>query len=201
MNAPKPKGCAAIVLAAGKSQRMGSPKMLLPWGSKTVIERVISTLTGCGIVQVIVVAGQYFELIQEATQDLSCRVIQNSDYTTGEMLSSIQVGLESLPESVPSALIVLGDQPQMQANTIRLILDQWVKSQTELIVPSFQKHKGHPWMIHHNLFSEFTQLRPPSTPHDFINAHIADIHYIDVDNDSILRDLDTPEDYQREKPQ
>jgi molybdenum cofactor cytidylyltransferase len=69
-----------------------------------------------------------------------------------------------------------------------------------LIVPSYQKHRGHPWLIDCSLWGEVLALKPPENLRDFLRAKTEQIHYLEVDSPSILQDLDTPEDYQRFRP-
>jgi molybdenum cofactor cytidylyltransferase len=191
---------AAIILAAGQSRRMGQPKMLLPWGKWTVIEQVIRTFVGAGIEDILVVTGGARQLVEKAIEPYPVKKIYNSHYETGEMLSSLQLGLHTLPHRVQATLIGLGDQPQVQERTVRLVCEAYRESQSRLVVPSFQMRRGHPWLVATPLWSEILALNPPASPRDLLNRHAAEIHYVEVETSSILTDLDTPEDYQRMHP-
>jgi molybdenum cofactor cytidylyltransferase len=92
-------------------------------------------------------------------------------------------------------MIGLGDQPQIQEGSVRQIRDIYLQTKSPLVVPSFQMRRGHPWLVARSLWSELLEMRSSQTPRDFLNAHAADIQYVDVDTPSILADLDTPEDY------
>ena len=191
---------SAIILAAGQSKRMGQPKMLLPWGKLTVIEKVIITFLDAKVQEIVVVTGGARELVEKILEGYPVRKIHNKDYATGEMLSSIQDGLRAMSNQTPAALIGLGDQPQVQEQTIRLICETYRESGFSLIVPSFQMRRGHPWLVARPLWGEILALKSPESPRDFLNRHAADIHYVNVRTPSILADLDTPEDYQQSHP-
>jgi len=203
---------SAIILAAGQSSRMGLPKMLLPWGNVTVLEHVISVFARAGIEDILVVTGAVREQIEEAVMKCGKHYpvwsIHNENYSRGEMLSSLQFGLRALASPTRSeakgvtraALVGLGDQPQVQERSVRLVCEAFMETESPLVVPSFQMRRGHPWLIAQPLWPELLEMRPPQSPRDFLNAHTDDIHYVNMDTPSILMDLDTPEDYQASRP-
>lgn len=191
---------SAIILAAGQSRRMGQSKMLLPWGSRTVIEHVVATFLDAGIENILVVTGGEHERVEKAIDLYPVRRVHNKDFAAGEMLSSLQCGLKALPEGAQAALIGLGDQPQVQQETIRAIRDAYRKDVARLIVPSFQRKRGHPWLVARSLWEEILALQPSQTPRDFLNSHASEILYVNIDTPTVLTDLDTPEDYMKSRP-
>ncbi len=194
---------SAIILAAGQSKRMGRPKMLLPWGEITVLGQVISTYQAAGVGDVLVITGGAREQVTEIAARHGARSIFNEQFANGEMLSSLQCGLQLLSKEEPgaqAALIGLGDQPQVQAGCIRQICETFQAQEARLIVPSFQKRRGHPWLVERSLWTELLELQPPQSPRDFLNRHAAEIAYVEMDTPSILADLDTPQDYRQARP-
>lgn len=202
---------SAIILAAGKSARMGQPKMSMPWGETTVLEKVIQTIRAAGIEDHTLVANSN---IAELFKPLVSRIIINDG---GEMLASVQCGLQALspppslrdtsPKSarlgggqVEAALICLGDQPQVEEGSVRSVCDAFQRSRSKLVVPSHQMRRGHPWLIERELWDEVLRLREPDTLREFLNLHAGEIEYVVVDTPTILQDLDTPEDYLKYKP-
>jgi molybdenum cofactor cytidylyltransferase len=194
----------AVVLAAGKSERMGMPKMGLPWGDTTVIGQVIATLVGAGLDTVVVVTGGGREEVERALSSLPqhwpVHAVFNPDFAVGEMLSSLQVGIAALEEKFQAALIALGDQPQIQAEVVQTILDVYNQSGASLVIPSYAMRRGHPMLIAQPLWAGLLALRPPQTLRELIQAHQDKIVYVNVYTPSILQDLDTPEDYRQLKP-
>ncbi len=195
----------AIILAAGKSTRMGSPKMLLPWGDITVIEHVIAVFSKSGVEDVLVITGgarkEVEIILAECRKKYPVRSVFNENYSAGDMLSSIQCGLRDLVDKdISAAMIGLGDQPQVEERSVRVLLEVFLQSQSLLVVPSFQMRRGHPWLITRSLWNEVIQMEPSQTPRDFLNAHAHNIQYVNVDKSSILADLDTPEEYEASRP-
>jgi molybdenum cofactor cytidylyltransferase len=191
---------SAIILAAGQSRRMGQPKMLLPWGNRTVIEHVVVTFLTAGVEAILVVTGAEHHRVKMAVDRYPVLTVHNKDHAAGDMLSSIQCGLRAMPAEVQAALIGLGDQPQVQEKTIRSIHDAYRDGAARLVVPSFQLKRGHPWLVARPLWDEILTLEPPETPRDFLNRFGLEILYVNMNTPTILADLDTPEDYMRSRP-
>lgn len=194
----------AIVLAAGESRRMGRPKMILPWGKSTVIVQVLNTLIQAGVGKVIVVTGGHHLEMEQALDGYiyssHLRLVHNPDFANGEMLRSLQVGLKVADNDVQAALIALGDQPQMQVEVVKKVLQVYQLKHAGLVFPSYQMRRGHPWIIDRRLWAQLLSLRSPQTLRDFTRLNESMIEYLLVDNDSIYQDMDTPEDYERMRP-
>jgi molybdenum cofactor cytidylyltransferase len=190
---------AAVVLAAGKSERMGRPKMDLPWGETTVVGQVITTLASSGVDEIIVVTGGASDNVEAALKllpsDLPVRTEYNPGYEDGSMTLSVERGLRAIHDRHKAVLIALGDQPQLEATVVRAILAEFKTTSTQLIVPSYNKHRGHPWLVGRSLWPALLNLNKTKTLRDFLNKFEDQIHYILVDTPSILQDLDTPADY------
>lgn len=191
---------SAIVLAAGQSIRMGQQKMLMPWGQTNVIGQVVSTLIDAGIDHLYLVTGGSQPEMKDALTDFNINYLFNKDFTNGEMLMSVQVGLRGLGNESDAALIALGDQPQVEPRTIQLIVERYLSTQHSIIVPSYQMHRGHPWLVDKSFWQEILNLIPPHTLRNFLNVHNEAIDYIEVDTPSIIQDLDTQNDYTHYKP-
>ena len=191
---------SAIILAAGESKRMGQPKMLLPWGKTTVLGHVIATFQKAGIQDIVVVVGGARAQVEEILKQSAARAIFNEQYAKGGMLVSLQRGLEAQLQPTQAALIALGDQPQIQERTVDLISEAFESSTSRLILPSFRLRRGHPWLVERSLWREVLEIPPERSPRDFLNAHADEIQYVQVDNASILADLDTMEEYRKARP-
>ena len=191
---------AALILAAGQSRRMGQPKMLLPWGKSTVIGHVLTTFLDAGVKEIVVVTGGARNPVEELAKSFPVQIVFNKDFATGEMLSSLQIGLQSMANWVEATLIGLGDQPQVQERSVRSICQAYREYRSNLVVPSFQMKRGHPWLVARPLWGELLEMRPPQSPRDFLNKHGGKIHYVNMDTPSVLADLDTPEDYEKFHP-
>jgi molybdenum cofactor cytidylyltransferase len=197
------KNVAALILAAGQSRRMGTPKMLLPWGQTTVLGQVMATFAQTGIGEIVIVTGGARQLVESEAdrlaQEFALRHVHNPQYESGDMLSSLQCGLAAFGPQVEAALIGLGDQPQLSLTAALTVISAYEASSARLIVPSHNMRRGHPWLVQRDYWEELLVLKSPFTLRDFLNTHAGDIVYVEADQ-TILKDLDTLADYQREKP-
>ncbi len=196
----EPAMISAVVLAAGASRRMGQPKMLLPWGNTVVIQKVVSTVLDGGVSLPVIVTGRSAEELKRAIRSQPVIWVHNPDYETTEMLQSLQMGLRSLPEGATAFLIVLGDQPQIETGVIRQITAEFETHHPAIIIPSYQFRRGHPWLVSRDLLPELLEMPEGATLRQFLNAHSGTITYLNVENPAVLMDLDTPADYERQKP-
>lgn len=189
---------AVIVLAAGMSRRMGVTKVLLPWeNNKTILDRILTVAVegmspgSFGYV----VTGHDASAVIDIAASYRFRTVHNPDYAAGDMLSSLKAGLRALPRGVCAALIMLGDQPLIDEQIVRDIVDAYQAGKGWIIAPSYQMRRGHPILIDRAYWDEILALPPDGAPRDVINRHADAIHYIIVEDDSILFDVDTPEQY------
>lgn len=190
----------AIVLAGGESVRMGRPKVLLPWEKdKTIIEHITHQLIRSRIDPIHVVTGYYADEVKQLVKPLGVKVVHNRSHKTGEMLSSLKAGLRAMPENIAAILVVLGDQPRIQPKVIYQLLYAYARGEGDLLIPSYKMRRGHPILIGRQYWHEILKLRRHEVLRDVINAHSDNITYVNVDTDSILRDVDTPEDYRQER--
>ena len=191
---------AAIVLAAGQSRRMGRPKLTLPWGNRTVIEQVITTLLESGTREIVVVSGGYRELLEEVLAPYPVSMIYNPNYLQSEMIESLKTGIQKLSETTQAFLVVLGDQPSIDAAVIRQLVARYQEERPKLVIPSYNMRRGHPWLVDRSLWNDLLSLNPEETMRDFLYRNQKGIRYEVVDNPEILMDIDTPEDYDRFRP-
>jgi molybdenum cofactor cytidylyltransferase len=189
----------AIILAAGESTRMGEPKMLMPWGRSTVLQTVISTFQAADVRDILLVTGGAREQVERLVGK-TVQTIYNEDYKKSGMLGSIQLGLTAKMREASAALICLGDQPQVEEGSVRSVCDTFLKTRSSLVVPSYQKQRGHPWLVARALWDEILLMREPDTMRNFLNKHKSEIQYVESSTPTILQDVDTPEDYLKYKP-
>jgi molybdenum cofactor cytidylyltransferase len=191
----KKTSISAIVVAAGLSTRMGEPKQLLPYGKHTVIEQIVSVLSTCSLDEILVITGHERQAIEAKLAGWPVRAVFNPDYEQGEMLSSVQRGLAALEAEMAAALIVLSDQPQIEAAVVQRLINTYRTEPGPLIIPSFQMRRGHPILIDRACWPEILALDPSRMLREVIRAHAGEIHYVVVETEAVLRDIDTPEAY------
>lgn len=190
-------GIWAIVLAAGESRRMGSPKMLLPYNDVTVIEQVINNLLDADIDRIVVVLGANREEIMEVTCSYDVFHCYNEDYMGG-MLSSVKCGFYSLPQGCTGALIMPGDQPMTGPGEINRVIRAFMESDKGLVMAAHNGKRGHPLIVDMKYADEVLNLPEDEGLRALAAKHPEDVMESDTDDSSVLRDIDTQEDYMNE---
>ena len=145
----------------------------------------------------VVVTGGAQEEVRAAITRFPVRSVFNPDYENGEMLMTLKVGLCALQKEVDATLVVLGDQPQIQISVVRSVVAAYKQTGSAIVVPSYEKRRGHPWLVTRRFWDELTDSQLRITMRQFLDRYADEIHYLNMDTPSILQDLDTPEDYQR----
>ena len=189
---------SAIVLAAGESKRMGKPKINLPWRELSILGQIIQVLDESGVDEIITVIGSSEPTDLPGKLSAQLKLIRNPHPEETEMLVSLKIGMGILNPRSEAFLVVLGDQPQIKVEVVRDLLFEYTNKDCELLIPSYNQRRGHPWIVGCKLWKEIHALDATSTLRDFIAGHQPSIHYLVVDTNSILKDIDTPEDYSRE---
>ncbi len=190
-------GVWAIVLAAGESRRMGSPKMLLPYNDVTIIEQVINNLMDSNADRVVVVVGADREEIMKVTRQYDVFHCYNTDYKSG-MLSSVKCGFNSLPEGCLAALIMPGDQPMTGPGEINRVISSFIESDRGLVMAAHNGRRGHPLIVDMKYLEEVLSLPEEEGLRVLAERHPEDVFESDTDDPSVLRDIDTQEDYMNE---
>src|SRR5258708_24718165 len=129
----------------------------------------------------------------------TARIVYNQSYKNGEMLSSLQTGIGALGPEFSACMIVLGDQPQLDNRILSELMSAYAEGKGRIVGPSYRKRRGHPIIIDRAFWPELLDLPAVGAPRDVINTHADATYYVDVDTDSVLRDIDTPGDYQQER--
>ena len=186
---------AAIVLAAGRSRRMGAFKPLLPFGNRTVIEYGINNLRAAQIQDIVVVVGYRAEEIQEHLKKLNLTFAVNPD-PDSEMGESIARGVEQVNANARALIIALVDHPAVPAETIRMITDEWRRG-ARLVQPEHAGRGGHPVLIDLAYRNELLALDPESGLRALFAAHRDQVKRVPVESPYVARDMDTWEDYRR----
>ena len=187
----------AIVLAAGRSRRMGTQKLLLPFAGQTVIGHVVDQALAGQVRQVIAVVADEHGPVASALSNKPVGLVVNPD-VEGEMLSSVRVGLRALSADASAALIVLGDQPSLRGVLVRRLIDSFETSNKGIVAPVYNGKRGHPLLIAARYFAELPTCYDDVGLRGLLTAHSDDIGEVAVTDSGVLADMDYPEDYQRE---
>ncbi len=190
----------AMILAAGESKRMGEPKLLLPFGKKTMIETVLDNVIRSKVDEVLVVLGAGVEKIKNKIRDYDLRITVNPHFQKG-MLSSVQWGFQEISEKIQGVLVCLGDQPSISTEIIDRIIDAYKETGKGIVVPAYKKRRGHPVLIDIKYLEEIKSLSVDVGLRGVVYNHPEDTLEVEVDSPAILRDIDNPDDYHKERGQ
>jgi len=189
-----------VVLAAGKSTRMGRPKATLRLDdADTFLTRIIRTFQAAQVDDVVVVLGHEAEAIVKSVEQsgLSLRFVVNEQFESGQ-LSSVLAGLRAIDRpGVNAMLMTLVDVPLVSAATVRAVLQRYRTTHASVVRPVRGALHGHPVLIDRLLFDEIRAADPRRGLKPVIRAHVSAAGDVEVEDDGAFSDIDTPEEYKR----
>ena len=187
-----------LILAAGESRRMGSPKALLTYGGETFLDRLIGVL-GQSCSPVVVVLGREAERIRAGLKRAGeATLIVNPEPQRGQ-LSSLQCGLGAVATDSEGVVFIPVDCPAVRASTVAAIAARFRERQSPelLVIPRHDGKRGHPVCVTRELIPRFLALPPDAQAREVIHGHRDVTAYVDVDDPGILEDIDDPEAFRR----
>ncbi|MBL8908512.1 MAG: molybdopterin-binding/glycosyltransferase family 2 protein [Rhizobiales bacterium] len=184
---------AAIVLAAGRSSRMGESKMLVDFRGKPLIRVTVEAVLGSAASPVVVVTGNQAEDVRAALDGLDVVIADNPDYAQG-LSTSLRTGLAALPADVAGAVVCLGDMPLVEPAVIDRLIAAFSPAEGRLIcVPTYDGKLGNPVLWGREFFAEMSQLSGDRGARSLLDAHGEQLVEVPVSGDAILVDIDTPD--------
>jgi len=185
----------AVILAAGMSSRMGEAKQLLRLGESTLLGQVLENVRSSRVKDIVLVLGHEAEKIRERISTENLSLVINESYQQG-MGTSLQAGLAALPPGVDAALIVLADQPFIRPKTLDLLMDQYMRSSAQIVIPTYKGFRGNPVLLDRSVFSEVMALTGDIGCRAIFGNHLEGIIKQPVEDIGILLDLDTKGDFE-----
>ena len=183
---------SAIVLAAGKSERMGRPKALLSIHGRTFLENILATIRLAKIADVVVVVGRHRDEILESIA--LPNVVFNPDYEQG-MITSIQTGIRALSGASDGALLFLVDHPAVTEHTIETLVERF--SPGRIVLPTYECRRGHPVLFSRGILDEILEVPVTAGANVVVRKDPSRIIEVPVEDSGVTFDVDTPEDYSR----
>lgn len=186
---------AAIILAAGASSRMGTPKALLHWQNSTFLESIYHRCRIAGITDIVVVTGAASAAIHDSHQHLKVAWAENPHPEQG-MLSSVRCGLQAVPDDI-HIMLCLVDHPAVTIETYRTLIT--TAAPDRIVIPVHAGRHGHPVIFGTGFLHELRDDDCPDGARTVVRNHPEAIFEMDVDDPGVLWDIDTPEEYSRYK--
>jgi molybdenum cofactor cytidylyltransferase len=188
----------AVVLAAGASKRLGTPKQLLPWGEDTLLGHVVDTALASQADPVVVVLGHQADACRAVLGDRPVKVVVNPDWAQGQS-SSLQAGLAALPANVSAALFPLVDQPGVTPSVIDALIERHRTTLAPVIWPEHDGKRGNPVLFDRVIFPQLMRLTGDTGGRPVLHAHAEHAERVTVSNLGVLFDIDTQDDYAKAK--
>lgn len=190
----------AVVPAAGRSRRMGRPKLLMRLGETTVIGRLLDHLQQAGVVERLVVVRRDDEPLAAAVRERGATLVQPA-LDPPDMRASVACALEALqssrsPSDRDGWLLIPADAVLLEPGVIANLREVWDREQPLILVPEFEGRRGHPVCFRWGLAREVGTIPPDHGVNWLVQQHAAEVRTWTAPDRSVLFDLDTPEDYE-----
>ncbi|HKJ39174.1 MAG TPA: selenium cofactor biosynthesis protein YqeC, partial [Anaerolineales bacterium] len=185
---------AGIVLAAGESSRYGEPKQILKWKGTPFVRVIAQKALRAGLSPVIVVTGAHAEQVKIAVQDLDVKVMHNEEWKDGQG-SSIRAGVSHIPQECGSAIFLLADQPQVSMSILHALKEKHAEKLYPIVAPMVIDRRANPVLFDRAAFSDLMTIEGDTGGRAIFHKHR--VEYLPWHDESLLLDVDTPEQYQR----
>ena len=180
-----------LVLAAGGSKRLGTPKQLLPYGSATLLDHVLATARACEFDQLLCVIGGNATEIREQVDLSEATVVENQSFGEG-CSSSIAAAIQAVDPRSDMLVLMLGDQPGVTAKTVRTLIDN--RGGAKLAACAYENGRGHPLAFARGIFPELAALHGDKGVWKLLDRHTEEVVDVPIAG-RIPRDVDTDEEY------
>lgn len=177
---------------------MGTPKQLLPWGNTTVLQRVMDSASASRLERVLLILGyRADEIADRITLSSKTRILINRNFRDG-MSSSVRCGIQNAPSDAEAFMLLLGDQPLVDAHTIDRLIDSYRMAGQGIVIPVYGGRRGHPVIFDSRYRTELLSIGDQGA-REVVNRNAGDIFEIRMHSPNILADMDTPQDYEEAK--
>jgi len=184
---------SAIVLAAGESTRMGFCKQLLEIEGQPMIEHILKSIQESNVDKIIVVLGFMADEIAKRVPEDKVKIVINPDYKAGQS-TSLKAGLKAIDAKTEAVIFILADQPFMKASIINEIIRRYKRTHAPIVIPTYKGKRGNPVLFDKALFKEMLNTSGDVGARSIIRSHDKNVEEVEVNNPSVLYDIDTVED-------
>lgn len=189
-------GVTGIVLAAGTSSRLGQPKQLLELGGRPLLQHAIDAAEEAGLFDVVVVLGHRVDDVKAAVKlGKGTRVVVNPDFAQGQA-TSLRAGIQAADPSSKAAVVLLGDQPAVDAASLRTLIDAYERTESPVVQASYSGRPGHPVLFDRSLWGDLEAIDGDKGARDLLKSHPEWVEWVELGGD-VPADLDTWQDYER----
>jgi len=196
MSEAKTSLVSAILLAAGKSERMGENKLLLPFGGRTVIQRTLDSLLASRAGEVIVVLGNKAQEINASIGNRRALSVLNPNFAKG-MSTSLVTGLGIVNQQARFIIVALGDQPLITTKVYNQLIETALNSDKGIILPVCKGERGNPIIISTKYRAELLAQTGDIGGRELLKAHPGDVLEVPVECEGVVININTKEEYEK----
>ncbi len=186
---------AGVLLAAGRSERMGQPKQLLGWHGTPLVRHTALIALESQLDELVVVVGHAAERVQAVLADLPLRIVVNEAFAAGQS-TSLAIGISALAPHVNGAVVLLADHPLLQPATVNTLLETYAQTAALMVVPRFRGQRGNPVLFARSMFAELQAVQGDQGARALFTRYAQQVQWVDVADEGTLLDVDTPVMYQ-----
>jgi molybdenum cofactor cytidylyltransferase len=185
-----------IILSAGESKRMGTPKQLLPWGNTIVLQRVLDHAAASRLERIQLILGYCAdEIASRITLPAKTRIFVNPAFKEG-MHTSVKCGIQNAPPDAEAFMVLLGDQPLIETRVIDRLIDSYREGGKGIVIPVCNGRRGHPVIFAARFREELLAIGDQGA-REVLHRHAGVVFEVPIDSPHVLMDMDTPQDYQK----
>jgi molybdenum cofactor cytidylyltransferase len=184
---------AAVILAAGESRRMGSPKALLPYRGSTFLEHLLEVTRHPSIGWRRVIVGAHAPEIARAVRLVRDELVNNTEWEKGQ-LSSIRAALHSLPPGETDGILLCPvDHPLVSAELVAALIEAFYKTASKIVVPRYKQKRGHPMIFSSALYDELLAAPQDVGARSVVWAHATEVLEIPTEEEGVVLNLNDPD--------
>jgi molybdenum cofactor cytidylyltransferase len=193
---PERSRVGAILLAAGSSSRLGTPKQLLPFRDIPLVRHVADQVLASRVARLIVVVGSRSDEVRRALDGIDVDIVENPAFQQGQS-TSLRAGLLSFPRTLAAAMILLVDQPFVDSVLIDRLIGLYEESGAAIVAPQHAGRRGNPVLFDNALLPELLTVVGDTGAREVISKHRDRLASLELSDDRAFTDIDTWEDYQK----
>jgi molybdenum cofactor cytidylyltransferase len=187
---------SAILLAAGKSERMGQNKLLLPFGGRTVIQRTLDSLIASRVGEIIVVLGSRAQEINASIGNRRALVVLNPNFARG-MSTSLIIGFGMVSSQARFVIVALGDQPLITPRVYNQLVEAAQNSEKGIVLPVYKGERGNPIVISTSYRADILKQRGDIGGRELLRQYPTDILEVPVECEGVVVNINTKEEYEK----